>query len=85
MYILIYSHQAADIPGAQAWSARWWMAHFGAKTPKRHVAWSNSSAVGFLDMGKLVAFNRQSAEYQKHKTAKTTNKNGKKQFSGRKK
>ena len=60
------------------------MAHYGGKTPKRHIAWSNSSKVGLLNQGRLSGFNYKSKEYQHHKTAQTTTKNGKKKFQGRK-
>ena len=72
---------------SEAWSARWWMAHYKAKTPKRHIAWSNSEGIRLLDLGKLRNFDLKSSEYQKHRTAKVTiNKTtGKKQFSGKRK
>ena len=69
---------------AEAWSARWWMASYKANTPKRHVAWSNSRAVGLLDLGKLK-FDYSNKEYKKHKTTKKTiSKNGRKQWTGQK-
>ena len=72
---------------SEAWSARWWMEHYKAKTPKRHIAWSNSEGIRLLDLGKLRNFDLKSSEYQKHRTAKVTiNKTtGKKQFSGKRK
>lgn len=57
---------------------------WGAKTPKRHVGWSNSSNVGVLHGGKLK-FNYKDPNYQSYKTTKKTiSKSGKKQFTGRK-
>ena len=62
------------------------MGHYHSKTPKRHIAWSNSKEIGLLNMGKLRGWQYHSEEYQKHKTATTTvSKNGKKSFQGRKK
>ena len=63
------------------------MAHYKAKTPKRHVAWSSSPAIRFLDLGKLRNFDFRSADYKKHKTAKVTisKRTGKKQFTGNRK
>lgn len=70
----------------KAWSTRWWMAHYQSRTPKRHIAWSNSSKIGLFNMGRLTGFDYQSAEYKKHKTATTkVSKSGKKSFQGRKK
>jgi hypothetical protein len=60
------------------------MASYKANTPKRHVAWSNSRAVGLLDLGKLK-FDYSNKEYKKHKTTKKTiSKNGRKQWTGQK-
>jgi hypothetical protein len=39
---------------------------FGAPTPKRHVGWSNSPAVSFLNTGNLHGW--QPAKNQDHKT-----------------
>ena len=62
------------------------MAHYQSRTPKRHIAWSNSSKIGLFNMGRLTGFDYQSAEYKKHKTATTkVSKSGKKSFQGRKK
>ncbi|CAK9043527.1 unnamed protein product [Durusdinium trenchii] len=70
---------------ARAWSARWWMGHYGAKTPKRHVAWSSSPKVGLLNRGKLSWASMRGRDYDKHKTAVTgVSKSGKKTFQGRK-
>ena len=43
------------------------MAAYGGKTPKRHVMFSNSKAIGGFDMGKLV-FDYKNPEYQKYST-----------------
>ena len=71
---------------SQAYSARWWMANYLSKTPKRHVMWSNSKCIGLLDLGKL-RFNYQSSEYNKNRTAKKTisKSTGKRQFTGQRK
>ena len=70
---------------AEAWSTRFWMAHYGGPTPKRHKIWCSSPAVGKLDLGILKGFNRSSETYQKAKTATTEVKHGKKTFQGNKK
>ena len=63
------------------------MAHYHSKTPKRHIGWSNSQAVGLLDLGKLTKFNYHSKEYKQNKTAKVTisKSSGRKQFTGQRK
>ena len=82
-YICILTRLASKF--AEAWAARWWMAHYKGGTPKRHIAWSNSSEIRWLDLGKLHKFDYKAVEYVAKKTAKVTiNKDGKKQFTGRK-
>lgn len=69
----------------KAWSARWWMGHYGSKTPKRQIAWSNSKKVGMLNQGKLSWATMKGRDYERHKTAVTrVSRSGKKQFQGRK-
>ena len=34
--------------------ASFWMGHYNARTPKRHVLFANSPAIGLLDLGKLT-------------------------------
>lgn len=71
---------------SQAWSTRWWMGQYGGKTPKPHIAWSNSSQVGFLNRGKLRGWNYKSEEYERNKTCRSyVDKNGVKRFAGKKK
>ena len=71
---------------AKAWTCRWWMAHYRSRTPKRQVGWSNSPAIGLLDMGKLCHFPFNTQEYEKNRTAKVTiSKSGKEQFTGQRK
>ena len=64
------------------------MAAYGGRTPKRHVMYSNSRAIGGFDMGKLC-FNYKDPSYNHHRTTKKTVsiKNGKKKvaFQGVKK
>lgn len=64
------------------------MAAYGGKTPKRHVMYSNSKAIGAFDLGKLC-FNYQDPEYQRNRTTKVVvkTKDGveKKSFQGVKK
>ena len=83
-YVVQYkSHGTAR---SQAWSTRWWMGQYGGKTPKPHIAWSNSSEVGFLNRGKLRGWNYKSEEYERNKTCRSyVDKNGVKRFAGKKK
>lgn len=69
----------------EAWSIRWFMGTYGGKTPKPHIAWSNSSRVGLLWGGKLL-WNYRDPKYIANKTTKpsVSKTSGKKQFSGRK-
>lgn len=70
---------------SKAWTARWWMGHYGSKTPKRQVAWSNSEKIGLLNRGKLSWATHRGRDYEDHKTAVIrVSKSGKKQFQGRK-
>lgn len=39
--------------GAEVHEVRWWMCHFKAPTPKRHVGFSNSKTIKKIDKGKL--------------------------------
>lgn len=72
-------------PWTEVWSTRFWMAHYGGPTPKRHIMWSSSRDVGRLDLGVLRGFNHQSQSYESARTATTEVKNGKKVFKGNKK
>ena len=58
------------------------MAAYGGRTPKRHVMYSNSRAIGGFDMGKLC-FNYKDPSYKHHRTTKKTVsvKNAKKKVS----
>lgn len=53
----------------QVYSARWWMASYGARTPKRHVMYSNSKDISWFNLGKL-RFDYSDPEYQKNRTTK---------------
>lgn len=62
------------------------MGHYGSKTPKRQIAWSNASAIGRLNQGKLSWATYRGSDYEKHKTAESkVSKSGKKTFTGRRK
>ena len=80
--------QVLTITIAQVYCSKWWMAAYGGKTPKRHLMYSNSKAIGQFDLGKLC-FDYKNPEYEKHRTTKkkVTNKNGKRKvaFQGVKK
>ncbi|CAJ1430186.1 unnamed protein product [Effrenium voratum] len=39
--------------------AAWWMHHYGAKTPKRHYAWSTSIAIYRLNRGTLAGWQKR--------------------------
>lgn len=69
----------------EAWTVKWWMGMYGAKTPKRHIAWCNTGSVGLLDLGKLQGWNYKPEEYKANRTATTVIKGGKKRFQGNKK
>lgn len=63
------------------------MAAYGGKTPKRHVMYSNTKAIGALDMGKLC-FDYSDPSYKNNQTTqkKVVIKDGKRKvaFQGRK-
>ena len=44
---------------AEAFKVTWYMLHFGSKTPKPHVAFSNSRAILKLYRGKLRWWRKQ--------------------------
>ena len=62
---------------------KWWMGHYSAMTPKRHICWSNSRKIGGLNKGVLNKKQRQ--EIAKHgvksATVKTSS-TGKKSYTG---
>ena len=47
---------------AQVQEVRWWMASYGADTPKRHVCYSNSVQIKKLDKGRLQGWKRRSGK-----------------------
>lgn len=60
----------------------WWARHYGALTPKRHRAWSNTCAVGVLDRGRLSRAQREGCKVET--TTKTVSRHGKKGYCGNK-
>ncbi|CAJ1392471.1 unnamed protein product [Effrenium voratum] len=67
----------------QIWQASWWMAHYGSWSPKRHVAWSSSWAIGDLNLGKLSSTLRKKLSGVAQKSAVAyRNKHGVKRFHG---
>ena len=59
------------------------MAHFGAITPKRHVAWANARTVQLLDMGILAKETQQKlSQHERQSTKKYVNRKGKKAYAG---
>lgn len=44
---------------SQVWTASWWMMLYGGRTPKRHVAYSNSAAIGCVDLGPLSRLHKR--------------------------
>ena len=57
------------LQSAKVYCARWWMASYGSKIPKRHVMYSNSKDISGFDLGKLC-FDYSDPEYQKNRTTK---------------
>ena len=52
----LHSFQSQLEPSTRAlkvWKIQWWMAHYGSRTPKRHVGYSNCACIGSLDRGRL--------------------------------
>ena len=49
---------------SQVHRTAWWMLHYGGPTPKRHVAWSNSPHISFLDLGKLRGWAKRKRELE---------------------
>lgn len=43
---------------SQVHRVEWWMALYDGPTPKRHFAYSNSSAIRSLDLGRLVGWSK---------------------------
>ena len=58
------------------------MGHYLSRFPKRHIAWSNSQAVGCLDMGTLCREVQKQMSRSGIKSAKTYNSGGRKRFVG---
>lgn len=52
-------HQKTTLCTSEAHRVTWWMAHYGGPTPKRHVAYSNSHAIGLLDLGRLKGWSQK--------------------------
>ncbi|CAK9055488.1 unnamed protein product, partial [Durusdinium trenchii] len=57
----------------------WWARHYGALTPKRHRAWSNSPQIGILDRGRLTKAHRKGCIKSTNRKVKT---DGKISYSG---
>ena len=57
----------ADLLASEVSKVRFWMGHFGAKTPKRHYMYANSVKVNLLNKGKLsfglFKHNQKTAKY----------------------
>ena len=43
----------------QVYRSGWWMAHFGARSPKRHQAFSNNKWIETFNKGKLLRHQRK--------------------------
>lgn len=54
---------------------KWWMAHYGAETAKRHWGASNSTAVSAIDKGVLQGWKKKSTKTPvvKYKDSKGVN------------
>ena len=59
----------------------WWMKLYGARTPKRHIGYSNSRAVFCLDIGSLP---RNKSEKKSDTTETYHDRRGRKRFKGSK-
>ena len=61
--MLMFLFQFFDILNpAQVPEVRWWMASYGADTPKRHVCYSNSVQIKKLDKGRLQGWKLRSGK-----------------------
>jgi hypothetical protein len=58
------------------------MIHYGSKSPKRHVAFSNNKAISKLYMGQLSHTDKMKASKSFKPVRKYIDKHGKKRFSG---
>ena len=66
-------------------SIRWWMGQYGSATPKRHVGYSNTRAISWLNLGQL-RWDYSSPKYKENRTTKRSGGRGqKKRFTGVKK
>ena len=72
------------VSAREVFSTRWWMGSYKSLTPKRHVGYSNSKKISFLNMGTL-RWDYTSDTYKKNRTTKQVVKGGKKTFTGVKK
>ena len=54
----LYIQYSCSFASAQVYKCSWWMAHYGAKCPKRTKAFSNSKYIHRLCRGKLTAAQR---------------------------
>ena len=59
---------------------RWWMAHYGSATAKRHYMFANNPAVSQLDRGKLVGWKR--VEENRQTAVRYRDTSGKLRFKG---
>jgi len=46
------------VHGSKVHRTMWYMFHYNGPTPKRHLAFANSSAIGGLDCGPLVGWKK---------------------------
>ena len=67
----------------KVYQSAWWMASYGGLTPKRHIAYANTTAVKLLDLGTLLKEVRERLSKHRCQSSKTyTSKAGKKRFAG---
>ena len=71
----------------QVFRAKWFMVHYGSRTPKPHYAWGNSRHVRELSMGPLVGWAKRRLAQIEEGTLITTceryvDKNGKVRYKG---
>ena len=82
--------QKATLCTSEAHRVTWWMGLYGSPTPKRHFAYSNSSAIGLLDLGRLRGWAQKQKAMAKagvdiaKTVVKYIDKNGRERYKGSK-
>ena len=66
--------------GSKVSIVKWWMAHYGSGTPKRHWAFSNAPDILGLDRGKLTGWKK--VPEHKQTARRYMDAKGKKRYQG---